>query len=456
MSLTSTTQTRSLSFLWHTIISENGVFQKSFPFLKLSNKEFIYLVFMGLSLVVGAFKIAAFAKYLNPVLMGYLSIALTVASFGALFDFGLLSGLNRELPIALGSGRCSDASRYVGETTIAIALMSIVGFGIYTVVLALLSFSDRQLRDAFIWGGILSIVGMFSSMLRLRLRAEQQILPLSATMLIDQMLTLIGGILLVRWFGYSGPIIVIIISSGLLFYYCTQWLLTPVSYRCVRLADFRGLFSVGLPLMAAGLLSGFKLSLDRLFIIKTMPPQEIGLYYIGVLPLSLAIAITVICNQYVAPKLLVRYGEGHDLRYVFSRAVVVAAAVFGVMILTWPLAVPFFRFVVHQWLPAYEGSITIFAIFYFGAAFTAANTVGIVAIAAKRQNILFVQELILTGVLAGILIMLMKLQAGIVWYAIASACIQGLGCISAIAIGYWCCWHRVGRSTEIRSEAIRR
>lgn len=453
---TSANQNRPLSFLWHNIISENGVFQKSFPFLRLSRRECIYLLLMGLSLVVGTFRIAAYAKCLSPALMGYLSVALTVASYGALFDFGLLSGLNRELPIALGSGKCGDAARYVGETTMAIALLSVVGFGVYAAVLGSVSFADGQLRDAFVWGGLLSIVGMFFSLARLRLRAEQHILPLSATMLFDQVLTLIGGILLVRWFGYSGPIIVIIISSALLFYYSTRWLLMPVNYRDVRLAELRGLFSVGLPLMAAGLLSGFKLSLDRLFIIKTMHPQDIGVYHVGVLPLSLAIAITVICNQYVGPKLLVRYGEGHDLRYVFSRAVIVAAAVFGVMILTWPLAVPFFRFVVHQWLPAYEGSIIIFAIFYFGAAFTSANTVGIAVIAAKRQNILFVQELILTCILAGILIMLMKFQAGIMWYAIASACIQALGCISVIAIGYWCCWHRVGRSTEIRSEVIRR
>ncbi len=455
MSLTSITQTRSLSLLWHTIISENGVFQKSFPFLRLSNRECIYLLLMGLSLVVGAFKIAAFAKYLSPALMGYLSVALTVASYGALFDFGLLSGLNRELPIALGSGKYGDAARYVGETTMAIALLSVVGFGVYAAVLGSVSFTDGRLRDAFVWGGLLSIGGMFFSLARLRLRAEQHILPLSATMLFDQVLTLIGGILLVRWFDYSGPIIMTISSGALLFHYSTRWLLMPVNYRDVRFAELRELFSVGLPLTAASLLSGAKLSLDRLFIIKTMHPQNLGLYQLGVLPLSLAIAITVICNQYVGPKLLVRYGEGHDLRYVFSRAVVVAAAVFGVMILTWPLAVPFFRFVVHRWLPAYEGSITIFAIFYFGAAFTASNTVGIATIAAKRQNILFIQELILTSILAGILIMLMKVHAGIVWYAIASVCIQGLGCISVIGIGYWCCWHRVGRSTKIRSEAIR-
>ncbi len=446
MSKTPTKQPQQVRLFWDAIISGKGLFYKAVPLLRLSNREFAYMLLMGLSLVVGALKIAAFAKYLTPVLMGYLSIALTVASYGAFFDFGLLSGLNRELPIALGRGRAGDAARYVGETTIVVTLLSIVGFGVYVAVLASVWFTDGQLRDAFVCGGLLSIAGMYFSLARLRLRAEQHILSLSATMLFDQLLTLIGGILLVRWFGYFGPIIVMIISSALLFCYSTGWLLMPANYREVRLDELRGLLSVGIPLTAAGVLSGFKLSLDRLFLINTMPPQDLGLYQVGVLPLSLAIAITVICNQYVAPKLLVRYGEGKDLRYVFSRAVIVAAVVFGVMILTWPLAVPVFRLVVQQWLPAYEGSIIIFAIFYLGAAFTAANTVGIAAIAAKKQNILFLQELLLTILLAGILIMLTIFQVGIVWYAIANACIQAIGCISVIGIGYWCCWRNVGGS----------
>jgi O-antigen/teichoic acid export membrane protein len=72
---------------------------------------------MSLASLLSFFKLIVFGKFLEPSSLGYYSIVLTISSYGAFLQFGLMSGFNRELPIAFGKGKSTYSSNLVGVTT---------------------------------------------------------------------------------------------------------------------------------------------------------------------------------------------------------------------------------------------------------------------------------------------------------------------------------------------------
>jgi len=265
---------------------------------------------MGIAVGLGFIKTIVFGAYLSPKFMGYYAIAVTIAGYGTFLQLGLMSGLNRELPVCLGSRKEKYSSDLIGETTIAIISLQLIGIIIYFCVLGKVEFDDSCVRNACFLAGLLAFASPFGQMVMLRLRAEQRILSFSSLQLINALGILLLGMLAIQYMSYKGAILARVFVHFGSFIIVSKTILNPVNYFYFKLRDIIYLIRIGLPMMAAGILLNLQMSMDRLFLIKNVSATEIGIYQIGILPLTMGLMLGSIANQYVGPKLLFRYGQG--------------------------------------------------------------------------------------------------------------------------------------------------
>lgn len=384
--------------------------------LRIGKKEIFYLIIMGVAAFFSFVKNMAFGVYLNPTEMGYYSIAVTIASYGVFFQLGLMSGLNRELPVCLGAQKKEYAAGLVGETTLSVAVLQMLGLMIFLLVISLSSFGDYSVKSAFILGGLLSCFGAFGQIVILRLRAEQRVLDFSLLQLVNAIGILILGIFAIKVWDYKGAIIATILVNILGFFIVSKIILNPVNYRYFKLKEVLYLGRIGLPLMCASVLLNFQISMDRLFLLKYRTVEEIGIYQMGILPLTMGIVLSSIVGQYVGPKLLFRYGQGKSPSFVFYCSILVSLVTIGVLLLSWPLFFLVVKYAVHHWLPAYEASLPLMSIFYLGAVFTAA-TIEVLFSAVNRQIISFYISLVVVLIVFVGNVLVTYFDKTIEWYA---------------------------------------
>lgn len=415
--------------------------------MRVGKKEFFYAFLMGMAVGIGFIKTIVFGACLSPQFMGYYSIAITISGYGTFLQLGLMSGLNRELPVCLGRGRKKYSSSLVGETTIAVILLQLVGLVIYYAVVVNITFEDFSVRNAFLLAGLLVVAATFGQMVILRLRAEQRILSFSSVQLINALGVLILGFLAIQSMSYVGAILATALVNIVSFMIVSKTVLNPVNYSHFKLKEIIYLIRIGFPMMTVGVLVNLQLSMDRLFLIKNVSSSEIGIYQIGILPLTVGIVISSIISQYVGPKLLFRYGQGESLKYVFNRSIIISLVTVSFLFILWPFVIYLARHVIDLWLPEYRSSLPLISIFYLGTIFTSANISNVVILAANRQ-VLSLYLSIFTTIICFIgYLMIGYYDMPIKWYASMNVASQILGFFLIIALAYYV----VQENTKIKS-----
>ena len=151
------------------------------------------MLLMGVAVVFSFVRSIVFGARLGPEQMGYYAVATSIASYGMFLQLGLMSGLNRELPIRLGGGDHKIVSNLVGEATVSVVGAQGAGFVIYLLVISLVSFENPSIKDAFLFGGLLALSTPLLQMVYLRLRASQRIVEFSALQAITAVLIVVVG-----------------------------------------------------------------------------------------------------------------------------------------------------------------------------------------------------------------------------------------------------------------------
>jgi O-antigen/teichoic acid export membrane protein len=379
---------------------------------------------MGIALVVGLLRNIVFGKLMTPEEMGYYSIALTIASYGMLFQLGVINGLGRELPFALGQKKHARAITIVGESTIVLCLLQGLSVILYSIIILNIPFTDDKMRSVFLWGGILALSTPFIQLIMLRLRSEQRVIAFSVTQVISSISILLIGAAAIKYMSYLGAIISIIIINFSIYIIISKKYLEPVRYTISNIKNIKYLIKIGLPLMLGSILLNLQMGMDRIFLIKYFSVKEIGIYQVGIIPLILGTAASGIVSQYVSPKLLYRFGEGKPLSYVFSRARLVSFITIAIMGLFIPFVFFGSKFIIQGWLPKYIGSIELITVFYIGAIFISANIIGIVYNAANKQIIQLYMGILLVLLSFVSYTVISFYSMPIVWYAYINTTFQ--------------------------------
>lgn len=398
----------------------------------------LYGVLSFASAALGVIQSVVFAKILGPEGLGYYTIVLTIASYASLAQLGILSGLNRELPVALGAGKGEKAQALIGQ--VKTALLTIVGGGllVFAVVMGNLHLTHESLQQAVLLGGVVGASNMFFQIAILRLRSELKTTLFSGVLLLQKVLTLAGGSVAAYYAGFVGLVLVLIGTNVLLYWQVSQRYLAPAPCRKVKLIELGALMKVGIPIMGAGVLTDVQLRMDRLFLIGVSTPNELGLYQFGALPITLGFVLHGVVSQYLTPKLLFKFGVDGKIGSVFKRSLGVSVVVTGVLLAACPLVMPIARWGVEHWMPEYSKSVSIMAIFYFGTALVAGNVFGVTMLAAKKQMLDLAAVAFSTAVSLAGFIIVANMHLPLRWFASVAVMGIAMNYIARLGIAWYC------------------
>lgn len=360
----------------------------------LDYKKIFYSILMGGTAFLGMMRYIVYGVCLSPSKLGYLAIAITVSLYGVFLQLGVMNGLDRELPILFGKNKKTVIAQFVGETTIFMFYTQIIGFFIFGTVMLFVNITDTNMRGAFLLGGITSIAASFCQLVMLRLRSEQRYLTFALLQFAQAFAILIAGVLFIKFLGYFGAVFAHILVYALLYFICTVKVLHPVDYSNIEIKEIVYLIKIGFPLMITGICLTLQQTMDRFFMIKIFSSEEIGIYQIAFLPITIGVVINSIIRQYVIPLFLYRFGHGNNLMDLLKSKTLVSITIIVSLLLLWPVFQVVITSFINKWLPNYYKSKNLLFIFYIGSIFIAAN-IDVVSNAANRQRLLMYIYLIM-------------------------------------------------------------
>ena len=377
----------------------------------------VYGTLMSVAGVLGFIQLLVYAKILGSTALGYYTIVLTVASYAVSLQLGILSGLNRELPVLLGMGQAERARDLVGQATTALLMVAGGGLGVAALIVGNLSLADENVRWALFLGAAVAASNLFFQMGILRLRCERRTTTFASVFLLQKVITLVLGSVVAYYWSFGGLFAALIGTNVLLYWYVSRRHLDQAPWRMLKRYDLRSLIAVGFPILVTGALSSFRLNMDRVFLMGILPPDQLGLYQFGAIPLTMGLLLNGMINQYFTPRMLYHFGMHGDLRLVFKRAFVLSLVVLGLLLLLWPVFIVVAEWGVERWMPEYSDSLPLISLFYFGTVLLGGNVLSVTINAARRPVLDTVGTTVSVGVAVAGFSIAAILNLSVQWFA---------------------------------------
>jgi len=274
---------------------------------------------MAASSVLGLVKGLVFAKILGADQLGAYGLVLLVSQFGLyLANWGIMSALNNQLPIALGRGE-PEVDALVNRSLGALVLSCSVTAAIYVAVVLALGPGDDDVLLALLAASIVTLVTTVCEFQFLLLRVHRRLAALGRMYLLRGGAAIALGVAAGAAWGFVGIIVSELLVLALVVAVSRQAWLRHVRVDRPNRADLRWLMARGAPLMVANLLIIGTFTIDRVFVAARLP-DEFGQYTLASFVVVGWLAVTGILNQAVAPQLLFEYGQGRSLLAVRRHA----------------------------------------------------------------------------------------------------------------------------------------
>ncbi len=306
-------------------------------------------------------------RFIEPYYIGIWQSLMLIDSYSIFFRLGIINGMNRELPYAMGQGNESLAVKYA-ETTLYFTLVTIITF--FVLAFGSLFFIHIEQDWIFPLTVILLIVpiNFYSSFLMGTFRANADFDRLSRIQIIQGVLKFVSIILVVKW-GFKGFALreISIVS-----------LITFLAYRIRPLkkvkpnfdrAIFTKLFKVGFPIFVTSYIIIFLNTAPRLILLKYGSVSMLGIYA----PLlTIITAISVIPDSianYFYPKMTHQIGKTNDRLAIWKKSLY---SHIGLIILGIPVVIGcllFIPYLIDTFIPKYVESKSIIGIGVFTALF---------------------------------------------------------------------------------------
>jgi O-antigen/teichoic acid export membrane protein len=277
-----------------------------------------FAVLMGIASVIGLVKTAVLAKVLGVEDLGLYGLAVLVTQFGVhLGNWGILSALNNQLPLALGRGE-ERTPELVGRALGAVILASALTGALYLLAVLALPGSE-DVRSALAVALSLAVATTLFEFVLLLLRVERRLLPLGAIYVVRAMLAVVLGAVAGAIWGFTGVIAVEVALLVAITLAARRLWLPAVRVARPRAAETRWLVSRGAPIMLANLIVVGSASIDRVFVAAVLP-DELGQYIFATIVVTAWLALSGILAQALAPKYLFEHGAGLELSAIRRKA----------------------------------------------------------------------------------------------------------------------------------------
>ena len=294
-------------------------------------------------------------RWVDPFSMGVWHTLLLLANYLTVFRLGLVNGMGRELPFALGAGDRERAERIASTSQVACA----VGGALVALTFAVLLFewwnAGWAWRIALFSMGVVATATFYLTYLQATFRSDADFDRLARVHWMQAGL----GVLLpvsVYLFGFTGLCVHTAVQTVGVTLLAHAWRPLRVPSRFEpRLA--RELVAIGLPLFVAGYLQTVAAGFDRVILLSRSGVEAVGYYAPAVAVVAAMAIVPGAIATYVYPRMSYALGQGRTSsemrRTAIGAATVSLAAGLPLALAGW-LAAPT---VIANFFPRYVASI---------------------------------------------------------------------------------------------------
>lgn len=252
------------------------------------------------------FSVAA-ARSLVPEDFTAWALVIALLVYAPSLLLGITNGMSRELPILLGRANDEAADRTVAATwTATIAAVTTILAGSALVAAGAPGIVSSSLLFGILASGTI-VFGTQQFILRSRLRFDAA----SGQQATFGGLALIAAAILVSNGNASFATVAILYGAPMLIAVLLGVVLTPPpSLAHPDLGEMRRLAGIGLPIMLAGLIFSFFVTLDRWMAITLLGPERAAPYALASLVAAAMLVIPTVVSQQTYPRMAIARGSG--------------------------------------------------------------------------------------------------------------------------------------------------
>lgn len=271
------------------------------------------LLAVPISLITG---FITFRK-IDPYSMGIWGTLTIFESYSNFLRLGIVNGMNRELPYALGAGNHEKAIKYA-ETTYSYTAVNI-GILLTLIPIFVFKFKSNELYLATL--GVVAtrvVLSFYTTYISGTFRSDDQFNKLSNIQFIILVLTLVlCPLVLLGYHGYLIYQLLLVISNTILLHYFRPFHLKPKFHRI----EFAQLFKIGFPIFITSYLVTIIDTFPRLYIVKYGNEKLMGLYAPILMLLGTVSLLPNVLATYLYPKFSFRLGKSNDAKGVWKRLI---------------------------------------------------------------------------------------------------------------------------------------
>jgi O-antigen/teichoic acid export membrane protein len=278
---------------------------------------FKYLSSSFLSLPVSLLTGFITFRTIDPYFMGIWATMSIFETYATFMRLGIVNGMNRELPHALGAGKKETAFKYA-ETTLAYTLFDI-GVLILVVPFLIWRFGTNQYYiSAIVVAAIRIILSFYTTYLTGTFRSDNHFNTLSNIQLVLLICKLVlSPLVFLGFYWFLVYELMIIAINAILLHYYKPFSLSPK----LHIPEFKALLKIGFPIFATSYLISFIETLPRLYIIKFGNANLLGLYAPVLMLLSTMSLLPSSLSNYMYPKFSFEFGQTGDVNKIFKKII---------------------------------------------------------------------------------------------------------------------------------------
>lgn len=361
-------------------------------FSRLGDLKSASLYALSLFAVNAATVICGFLIYawIGPDEMSIWQILVIFQTYAGLLNFGVLNGMNRELPFAIGAGDHSTARLYAGTVRVFVILLGSISITI-TIAAVFVPWPDSRWYWAVGATGAIISCRFYYQYLTGLFRAYNQFSRLSVIQFCDAALRLIT-LVLVAFGGFAAycaraALLVVAATAISHFWKPKQF---PIKFS---FAAMRPLLKTGFPIFLLSYCFGIALTLPRIVLVSFGSIGDLGIYAPVVTMLTAVSALFMALQSYVYPRASALLGANQNSASGLWKSILsvhIVTVLLGLPIVL--VGYPLIPILVESFIPKYSASIEalqvgLFAVVFMGYRIGAG---GLFAAKAWSWAILFV------------------------------------------------------------------
>lgn len=361
------------------------------------------LFFIGSTIIFQASRLIVIliaAIWIGPKQLGLWNILNLLLIYGITLTFGVLNGMNREVPLQIGKGNISNAN-YIADQAFTFLLGTLTLLTIIVLFMLTIEF-DHTFKgdftqyinqDSIFWSIVLLLFWQIYTYFQMRLKSFLQFAINNIQQTIFALLLPTIALPMSYVWGLNGLIIghsVTVIALCLFLMWKIQPKIQPFQFSIIA-----RLFRTGFPIMIAGFLHNILTSIDRWVIISRIGITELGHYSIATISFSSVSTLILVISQLYYPRIVRNYGQTnnfHSLKELVQQQIRLSLLISLPIILFLYLAIPYFVRVV---MPVYIQGIHSAQIVLFGIIFYAvASGIGNFLNTISQQNTYLIVQIV--------------------------------------------------------------